>query len=186
MLSQPCVIKRTIRISFVVLILICLLLSLKALDRRSDTNLQQYTQETVLGYFSSAHWDGSMSSDGMLKRLSTISGQLPLYFSSLMPGKGLRRKFHFDPLTTSACELQERLENGTMTSEALVRTYLDQINKHNINGMGLRAILSLRPEEDLLRLAREMDAERLSQGPRGPLHGIPVIVKVPIPAAIPR
>ncbi|KAK5073312.1 hypothetical protein LTR24_010359 [Lithohypha guttulata] len=83
----------------------------------------------------------------------------------------------FDLLTTTACDLQERLENGTTTSEALVRVYLNQIHKHNVKGMGLRAMISVRSEEDLLRVARELDSERKSKGSRGPLHGIPVIVK---------
>ena len=119
-----------------------------------------------------------MNSDGKLKRLSEILAQFSSYVSSLMPGKVLRQSPYFDPLTTTACELQEHLENGTTTSEALVITYLNRIDKHNIDGMGLRAMVSVRPKEDLLRLARELDAERSSQGPRGPLHGIPLIVKV--------
>jgi hypothetical protein len=185
MLSKPCLIRRTIRTSFVVLTLICLLLSDKALDRRPELafNLQDPSQETIWGSFSGVYSGSSMSSNGMLKRLSTISGQLPVYFSSLISGKGSPQKPSFDPLTTTACELQERLENGTTTSEVLVRTYLDQIHKHNVKGMGLRAMVSLRPEEDLLRVARELDTERSSKGSRGPLHGIPVIVKVSIPAA---
>lgn len=84
----------------------------------------------------------------------------------------------FDPLTATACDLQKKLENGTTTSEALARVYLDQIHKPNVKGMGLRAMISVRSEEDLLRLARDLDNERKSKGSRGPVHGIPVIVKV--------
>ena len=179
MFLQHCLMRRTLCVSIVALILISFLLSVKAVDHRPDFNLLRPTQQAGLGPFTDAQEDGSMSSNGMLKRLSTIAGQLPLYFSSLMLGKGSRQEPQLDLLTATACELQERLENGTTTSEALVRMYLQQINKHNINGMGLRAMVSLRSEEELLSLARDLDAERLSpQGSRGPLHGIPVIVKV--------
>lgn len=44
--------------------------------------------------------------------------------------------------------------------------------------MALKAMTSVRSEEDLLRIARDLDNERISKGSRGPLHGIPVIMKV--------
>ena len=109
-----------------------------------------------------------MSSSGMLKHFSTISGQTSVYISSLMSGKGSPQNPSFDPLTMNACELQERLENGNTTSEALVRTYLDQIHKHNVKGLGLRAIVSLRPADELVRVGRELNTERSSGGSRGP------------------
>jgi len=95
-----------------------------------------------------------------------------------MPPNASSHNSAFDPLTATACDLQKRLENGTTTSEALVRVYLDQIHKHDVRGMGLRAMISVRSEGDLLRLARDLDNECKSKGSRGPLHGIPVIVKV--------
>jgi len=117
----------------------------------------------------------------MPKRVSTISDLLTMYLVSPMPPRALPYNSAFDLLTTTACDLQERLENGTTTSEALVRVYLNQIHKHNVKGMGLRAMISVRSEEDLLRVARELDNERKSKGSRGPLHGILVIVKVTNP-----
>lgn len=73
------------------------------------------------------------------------------------------------------------LEKDRITSEKLVKAYLHEIHKDNLNGRGLRAIVSLRPEEELLKVAHQMDAERPTkelQGTRGPLYGIPIIVKV--------
>jgi hypothetical protein len=94
-----------------------------------------------------------------------------------------------DLLRTSAGDLQALLSSGQLQSTDLVAAYLDQIERHNHNGMKLHAIISSAPREEALEYARRLDAERSQTGPRGPMHGIPVIVKVisllspPVPRA---
>jgi amidase len=84
----------------------------------------------------------------------------------------------FDPLVATASDVQKLLEDGTVTSEDLVNIYLAQVQKHNHYGMRLNAIISIAPRDTLLAAARALDHERRTSGKRGPLHGIPIILKV--------
>ncbi|PVH86312.1 amidase signature enzyme [Cadophora sp. DSE1049] len=83
----------------------------------------------------------------------------------------------FDVLTTTAADLRALLEDGSTTCVALVETYLAQIEKHNHAGAKLHAMISLAPKDQLLAIARGLDEERSAGKARGPLHGIPIIVK---------
>ncbi|KAI4257637.1 MAG: hypothetical protein L6R42_005531 [Xanthoria sp. 1 TBL-2021] len=83
----------------------------------------------------------------------------------------------FDLLTLTATELQGFLERKEITSELLVDLCLSQIQKHNREGMMLNAIIATVPKDQALEAARKLDEERAQKGPRGPMHGIPIIVK---------
>jgi amidase len=71
--------------------------------------------------------------------------------------------------------LQEMMTSGTATSESLVSLYLKRIEEIDRGGPGLNAIIETNP--DALVIARELDRERKEKGPRGPLHGIPVVIR---------
>ncbi len=62
-----------------------------------------------------------------------------------------------------------------VTSRALVQAYLNRIEAFDHRGPRLNALMTLNP--NALRDAEALDRERAAQGPRGPLHGIPLIVK---------
>ena len=62
-----------------------------------------------------------------------------------------------------------------MTSRALVQAYLNRIEAFDRRGIHLNALISLNP--NALRDAEALDRERARKGARGPLHGIPLIVK---------
>lgn len=87
------------------------------------------------------------------------------------------RQSDWDPLTSSAYELSELLNQGTITSVEIVETYLHQIDQHNRRGRQLRALISVAPRQELLRIAKKLDAERARGKRRGPLHGIPIVLK---------
>jgi len=72
-------------------------------------------------------------------------------------------------------ELQTMLKSGKITSTKLVRTYLGRISRIDRAGPRLNSIAEINP--DALEIARRLDDERLERGPRGPLHGIPVVLK---------
>ena len=72
-------------------------------------------------------------------------------------------------------ELQQYLKDGKYTSEQLVSLYLDRIQKIDIDGPGLNAVIEINP--DALEIAKQLDAERKDANIRGPLHGIPVMIK---------
>ena len=85
----------------------------------------------------------------------------------------------FDVLAATAADLQALLNRGVLSSAEIVDTYLAQIEAHNRQGLNLRAIAAVAPREIVLRRARELDQERQFGRVRAPLHGIPVILKVP-------
>ena len=71
--------------------------------------------------------------------------------------------------------LQADLQAGRLSSEALLRAYLQRIEAIDRDGPTLNAIIELNPEA--LAIARAMDAERAQGKLRSPLHGIPVLLK---------
>ncbi len=81
--------------------------------------------------------------------------------------------FEFDESTVA--DLQERMVRGELTSRRLTEAYLDRIAALDGQGPTLRSVLETNPEA--LDVAGALDAEREAQGVRGPLHGIPVLVK---------
>ena len=72
-------------------------------------------------------------------------------------------------------ELQDMMTSGAATSEGLVSLYLHRIDEIDRSGPGLNAVIETNP--DALAIARELDRERREKGPRGPLHGVPVLIK---------
>lgn len=81
----------------------------------------------------------------------------------------------FDPTEQSIQTLQRSLTSGAVTSEALTQAYLGRIARFDHHGPEYRSVLGLNP--DALVAARALDAERKANKLRGPLHGIPIIVK---------
>jgi len=65
--------------------------------------------------------------------------------------------------------------NGTFTIKELVQAYLDRIKEIDKNGPGLNSIIQINP--DAIQIAEELEAEMKQGKVRGPLHGIPVVLK---------
>ena len=78
-------------------------------------------------------------------------------------------------------ELHDRMHRGELTSEALVGWYIDRIEAIDRNGPALNSIIEINP--DALLTARALDEEWQESGPRGTLHGIPVVLKANIDTA---
>lgn len=75
------------------------------------------------------------------------------------------------------------LDNGTYTSVNITAWYLGRINRMNWTGPELRAVIATYP--DWMEQARQLDAERAAGRLRGPLHGIPILIKDNIEATGP-
>jgi len=75
----------------------------------------------------------------------------------------------------SIVDLQARMERGEISAEALTRAYLARIDAIDSAGPTLRSVLETNP--DAPAIAADLDAERRRSGPRGPLHGIPILLK---------
>lgn len=81
--------------------------------------------------------------------------------------------FAFEEATVA--ELQTQMQSGTLTAVELVSAYLERIALLDQSEGGVHSIIEINP--DALQIATELDAERASGQVRGPLHGIPVVIK---------
>jgi amidase len=79
---------------------------------------------------------------------------------------------------TDIANLHDQMQRGELSSEKLVRWYIDRIETIDRAGPRLNALIEINP--DALTIARALDEEWQTSGPRGPLHGIPVILKANI------
>ena len=82
---------------------------------------------------------------------------------------------------SSIAELHDQMQRGEISSVELVDWYIDRIASIDQAGPGLNAIIEINP--DARRIAAALDQEWQSSGPRGPLHGIPVVLKANIGTA---
>ena len=81
----------------------------------------------------------------------------------------------FDPSERTIGELSAAQAQGTLSAEALTRSYMDRIERYDRRGPKIGAVLALNPRA--LEDARALDAERRAGKLRGPLHGIPLLIK---------
>jgi amidase len=72
-------------------------------------------------------------------------------------------------------QLQSKMADGSFTSESITQMYLDEINRIDKAGPLLRSVIEINP--DAISIARAMDDERKGRKIRGPLHGIPILLK---------
>ncbi|KAL6816709.1 amidase signature domain-containing protein [Trichoderma sp. SZMC 28015] len=83
----------------------------------------------------------------------------------------------FNLLTSTAHDIQQLFDRSELNAESLVKQVLDQVNKHNREGLHLGALIAVAPRHQLLERAQFLDHERAAGKARSPLHGIPFIVK---------
>ncbi len=108
---------------------------------------------------------------------AAVAGGLPLSAGAepAPAAAGLPAAPPFDLEEVTLAELQGRMASGRLTSRAMVAQYLTRIAAMDRAGPELRSILETNP--DALALAEALDQERAEKGVRGPLHGVPVILK---------
>ncbi len=82
-------------------------------------------------------------------------------------------KFEFDEIEIS--QIQSDYQAGKYTVHSLVQTYLDRIEAIDRSGPGLHSVITVNP--DALEIAAVLDAELKAGKSRGPLHGIPILLK---------
>jgi amidase len=83
------------------------------------------------------------------------------------------KPFELDEITIP--ELQDGMKSGKFTARSLVEKYSARIDEIDKRGPAVNAIIELNP--DAFAIADALDQERKAKGPRGPLHGIPVLIK---------
>ena len=122
-----------------------------------------------------ARHDSSDYSDGM-KRTGLLCASLVLAIAAsgcrtVPPASSSATPWHWE----DAASLAQALDRGEITSEELVRLLTQRVEAIDWSGPQLRSVLELNP--DALEIARRLDAERAAGRVRGPLHGIPVLIK---------
>jgi amidase len=83
------------------------------------------------------------------------------------------RAFELDEATIA--ELQEGLRSGKHTSRSLARQYIARIEEVDRKGPALNSVIEINPEA--LEIAEALDRERKAGRLRGPLHGVPILIK---------
>ena len=82
---------------------------------------------------------------------------------------------NFELNEISIAQLQKKMQDGTLSSKAITQLYLNRIDQIDKKGPALHAVIELNP--DAISIAEAMDNERKEGKIRGPLHGIPVLIK---------
>src|ERR671932_710245 len=81
----------------------------------------------------------------------------------------------FELEEATIADLQAAMEAQHITAQEIVRLYLGRIEAIDRSGPHLRSVIEINP--DALEIAAELDRERRERGSRGPLHGIPILLK---------
>src|SRR5262245_23586799 len=81
--------------------------------------------------------------------------------------------FELDEATVAS--LQDAMKSGKYSARSITEMYLQRIDALDKKGPSLHSVIETNP--DAIKIAEDLDAERKAKGPRGPLHGIPVLIK---------
>ena len=81
--------------------------------------------------------------------------------------------FELDEVTID--DLQEGMRSGKFTARAITEKYLSRIEAIDKSGPALNSVIEVNP--DAVEIAESLDRERKEKGGRGPLHGIPLLIK---------
>jgi amidase len=90
----------------------------------------------------------------------------------MAPGPEIK-PFELEEITIT--ELQDGMKLGKFTAHSLVEKYMGRIEEIDKAGPAINGVIELNPEA--AAIAEALDQERKTKGPRGPLHGIPVLIK---------
>jgi amidase len=89
------------------------------------------------------------------------------------PSVPVVKPFELDEITIAG--LQDGMKSGKFTAQSLVESYSARIDEIDKRGPAVNALIELNP--DALSIAAALDQERKVNGPRGPMHGVPVLIK---------
>src|SRR3989449_912111 len=81
----------------------------------------------------------------------------------------------FEIQETTILQLQDGMKSGMFTARWVAESYLKRIEEIDKHGPAINSVIEINPEA--LDIADTLDRERKEKGPRGPLHGIPILIK---------
>ena len=119
----------------------------------------------------------------MIRRVLTVAVLITFLLTLLLSGthepradaQQAARATAFDLDEATITQLRDAMAAGRYTARRLVELYTARIEAIDRNGPALRSVIELNP--DALSIADALDAELRTRGVRGPLHGIPVLIK---------
>jgi len=108
---------------------------------------------------------------------SLAAASLPSLFSEKINAETLNKinipSTELDEITIA--ELTEGIKSGKFTARSITEHYIKRINEIDKNGPAINSVIEVNP--DALTIADELDREFKEKGMRGPLHGIPILIK---------
>ena len=90
-------------------------------------------------------------------------------------GSGGKASLDFSLNETTIDQLQQKMQSGEVTAKQIAEMYLERIDAIDKNGPKLNSVIEVNPEA--LAIAESLDQERKENKLRGPLHGIPILIK---------
>ncbi len=113
-------------------------------------------------------WIGALS-------LAIVLAATPTAMQAMAQPPAATPDTSFDVREKTIEELQAALTSGAVTSRTLALAYLARIRAYDLQGPRINAMIAM--NQKVLEIADALDRERAARGPRGPLHGIPIVVK---------
>ena len=110
-------------------------------------------------------------------RFGNRLGQIALGIAVALTGAAssfaVAQAFELEEVTIA--ELQRGMQTGQLTARSIVESYLKRIEEIDQNGPGIHSVVEINP--DAVVIADQLDKERRDGNIRGPLHGIPILLK---------
>jgi Asp-tRNAAsn/Glu-tRNAGln amidotransferase A subunit and related amidases len=116
---------------------------------------------------------GSIKNRRRFLQASTIAIVAPVLRSSSAAASQTAKPFELEE--TTIANLQEAMKSGKYTARQITDMYLTRIDEIDKQGPAINSVIEINP--DAQAIADALDRERKDKGPRGPLHGIPILIK---------
>jgi amidase len=116
---------------------------------------------------------GTLATAGLTTLLTSSCNTTPVNTSTPEKDTDVIPEFELNEETISS--LQDKMSSGKYNAEQLAQLYLNRIEEIDRNGPTLRSVIEINP--DAIAIAKTLDEERKSGKIRGPLHGIPILIK---------
>ena len=138
-----------------------------------DNNLKSSSAATRRTFLKTSLIGGAVVAAPLYPAFAAARADSPAAAGNALPDAPEVKPFELDEITIS--ELQEGMKSGRFTARSLVGKYSARIAEIDKGGPAVNSVIEMNP--DAPAIADALDQERKTKGPRGPLHGVPVLIK---------
>ena len=138
-----------------------------------DNNLKSSSAATRRTFLKTSLIGGAVVAAPLYPAFAAARADSPAAAGNALPDAPEVKPFELDEITIS--ELQEGMKSGRFTARSLVGKYSARIAEIDKGGPAVNSVIEMNP--DAPAIAEALDQERKTKGPRGPLHGVPVLIK---------